>query len=242
MRLLVIDNIGTTHAMLFVLRAAGFNIEDTDLGEEGVDLAKRFDFDAVLVGGGLLDISGLDVLRRIRAAKVSAPVLIISDDQSTETRVAAYDSGADDYLPKPIHKDELVARVRAVIRRSRGHAEAVINAGPIKVLLDQKRVEVGGERINLTGREYQLLELLALRKGSTLSKDAILTQLYGGMDEPESGKIIEVFVCKVRAKLRKANADGHIQNVWGRGYVLQEVSAPVWRPTAKVAAERQEAA
>jgi two-component system cell cycle response regulator CtrA len=125
-------------------------------------------------------------------------------------------------MTKPFHKDELVARIHAVVRRSKGHAQSVIQTGDLVVNLDTKMVEVGGQRVHLTGKEYQILELLTLRKGTTLTKEMFLTNLYGGMDEPEI-KIIDVFICKVRKKLANVSlGKNYIETVWGRGYVLRQ--------------------
>ena len=135
-------------------------------------------------------------------------------------------------MTKPFHKDELVARIHAVVRRSKGHAQSVIKTGDVLVNLDAKTVEVAGQRVHLTGKEYQMLELLSLRKGTTLTKEMFLNHLYGGMDEPEL-KIIDVFICKLRKKLASATHGEHyIETVWGRGYVLRD---PVELPAASVA-------
>ncbi|MCJ2107688.1 response regulator transcription factor, partial [Methylobacterium sp. E-041] len=166
-----------------------------------------------------------------RVAKVKTPILILSGMASIEDKVKGLGFGADDYLTKPFHKDELVARIQAIVRRSQGHAEAVITIDDMIINLDQKVVEIGGKRVPLTGKEYQMLELLSLRKGTTITKEMFLNQLYGGMDEPEL-KIIDVFMCKLRKKL--ANASGgtnYIETIWGRGYVLRE-SAPEMRAMA----------
>jgi two-component system cell cycle response regulator CtrA len=119
----------------------------------------------------------------------------------------------------------LVARIHAIIRRSKGHAQSVIRVGKVLVNLDAKTVDVDGRTVHLTGKEYQMLELLSLRKGSTLTKEMFLNHLYGGMDEPEL-KIIDVFICKLRKKLAEATGgQSYIETVWGRGYVLREPSA-----------------
>jgi two-component system cell cycle response regulator CtrA len=130
--------------------------------------------------------------------------------------------GADDYLTKPFHREELVARIHAIIRRSKGHAQSIIKTGRIAVNLDAKTVDVSGNTVHLTGKEYQMLELLSLRKGTTLTKEMFLNHLYGGMDEPEL-KIIDVFICKLRKKLAEATSgENYIETVWGRGYVLRD--------------------
>src|SRR4029078_1564539 len=139
-----------------------------------------------------------------------------------EDKVRGLGFGADDYMTKPFHKDELVARIHAIVRRSKGHAQSCIQTGDLVVNLDTKTVEVGGQRVHLTGKEYQMLELLSLRKGTTLTKEMLLNHLYGGMDEPQI-KIIDVFICKLRKKLATAaGGKNFIETVWGRGYVLRE--------------------
>jgi two-component system cell cycle response regulator CtrA len=148
--------------------------------------------------------------------------MILSGTAEIDTKVKSFGGGADDYMTKPFHKDELVARIHAVVRRSKGHAQSVIRTGDILVNLDAKTVEVNGSRVHLTGKEYQMLELLSLRKGTTLTKEMFLNHLYGGMDEPEL-KIIDVFICKLRKKLAAStNGNHHIETVWGRGYVLRD--------------------
>jgi two-component system cell cycle response regulator CtrA len=165
---------------------------------------------------------GHDVLRQLRLARIETPILILSGSDDTESKIKGFGFGADDYLTKPFHREELVARIHAIIRRSKGHAQSVIRTGKIAVNLDAKTVEAEGKAVHLTGKEYQMLELLSLRKGTTLTKEMFLNHLYGGMDEPEL-KIIDVFICKLRKKLAQATeGDNYIETVWGRGYVLRD--------------------
>jgi two-component system cell cycle response regulator CtrA len=220
--LLIEDDSATAQSIELMLKSEGFNVYTTDLGEEGVDLGKIYDYDLILLDLNLPDMSGMDVLRQLRLARINTPVMILSGTAEIDTKVKSFGGGADDYLTKPFHKDELVARIHAVVRRSKGHAQSVINTGDITVNLDAKTVEVGGSRVHLTGKEYQMLELLSLRKGTTLTKEMFLNHLYGGMDEPEL-KIIDVFICKLRKKLAAATNGAHyIETVWGRGYVLRD--------------------
>ena len=224
--LLVEDDRATAQSIEMMLKAEGLNVYVTDLGEEGVDLGKIYDYDLILLDLNLPDMSGMDVLRALRVGKIDTPIMILSGSSEIETKVRTFSGGADDYMTKPFHKDELVARIHAVVRRSKGHAQSVIRTGEITVNLDAKTVEVSGERLHLTGKEYQILELLSLRKGATLTKEMFLNHLYGGMDEPEL-KIIDVFICKLRKKLATAtNGKHHIETVWGRGYVLQDIDEP----------------
>ncbi len=223
MRILLIeDDSSTALSIELMLKFESFNVYTTDLGEEGIDLGKIYDYDLILLDLNLPDMSGMDVLRQLRVARIDTPIMILSGTSEIETKVKSFGGGADDYMTKPFHKDELVARIHAVVRRSKGHAQSVIKTGEILVNLDAKTVEVSGSRVHLTGKEYQMLELLSLRKGTTLTKEMFLNHLYGGMDEPEV-KIIDVFMCKMRKKL--ANASGgknYIETVWGRGYVLRD--------------------
>ena len=220
--LLIEDDSATAQSIELMLKSEGFNVYTTDLGEEGVDLGKIYDYDLILLDLNLPDMSGMDVLRNLRVGKIDTPVMILSGTTEIDTKVKTLGGGADDYMTKPFHKDELVARIHAVVRRSQGHAQSVIRTGDILVNLDTKTVEVNNHQVHLTGKEYQMLELLSLRKGTTLTKEMFLNHLYGGMDEPEL-KIIDVFICKLRKKLA-ASTDGkhYIETVWGRGYVLRD--------------------
>jgi two-component system cell cycle response regulator CtrA len=204
------------------LRAGGFNVHATDLGEEGVDVGKFYDFDLILLDLQLPDMSGLEVMRHLRQAKVQTPIIMLSGTTAIDAKVRTFTGGADDYITKPFHNDELLARCQAVIRRSQGHSQAVIRTGDLAVNLDSKTVEMSGARVHVTGKEYGILELLSMRKGSTLTKEAIMGHLYNGMDEPEV-KIIDVFVCKLRKKLALVSAGRDpIETVWGRGYLLRD--------------------
>ncbi len=220
--LLIEDDSSMSRVIELMLSAEGLNVYSTDLGEEGVDLGKLYDYDIIILDLGLPDMSGYDVLKKLRTAKVSTPILILSGMSEPDDKVKGLGFGVDHYLTKPFNKDELVARIHAIVRRSKGHAQSTIDTGKLTVNLDSKSVEVNGQRLHLTGKEYGMLELLSLRKGTTLTKEMFLNHLYGGMDEPEL-KIIDVFVCKLRKKLAAAtNGDNYIETVWGRGYVLRD--------------------
>ncbi len=220
--LLIEDDSSMARGIELMLNAEGLNVYSTDLGEEGVDLGKLYDYDIIILDLGLPDMSGYDVLKKLRTAKVSTPILILSGMSEPDDKVKGLGFGADDYLTKPFNKDELIARIHAIVRRSKGHAQSTITTGKLTVNLDSKSVEVEGQRLHLTGKEYGMLELLSLRKGTTLTKEMFLNHLYGGMDEPEL-KIIDVFVCKLRKKLASATSgDNYIETVWGRGYVLRD--------------------
>jgi len=220
--LLIEDDSAVAQSIELMLKSESFNIYTTDLGEEGIDLGKIYDYDIILLDLNLPDMSGFEVLRGLRVSKVAAPILILSGLAGVEDKVRGLGFGADDYMTKPFHKDELIARIHALVRRSRGHAQSTIQTGDLTVDLDTKKVEINGIRVHLTAKEYKILELLSLRKGTTLTKEMLLNHLYGGMDEPES-KIIDVFMCKLRKKLASASGgDDFIETVWARGYVLSE--------------------
>ncbi|WP_114394483.1 response regulator transcription factor CtrA [Oleisolibacter albus] len=201
---------------------AGYIVDSTSLGEDGLEIGKIYDYDIIILDLMLPDIDGYEVLRRLRAARVTTPILILSGLSDLDAKIKGLGFGADDYLTKPFDRRELLARIQAIIRRSKGHSESVIRTGKLTVNLDAKTVQVDGAPLHLTGKEYGILELLSLRKGTTLTKEMFLNHLYGGMDEPEL-KIIDVFVCKLRKKLTTATrGENYIETVWGRGYVLRD--------------------
>ena len=220
--LLIEDDPNTAKSIEMMSTDANLNVYSTDIGEEGIDLAKLYDYDLILLDVNLPDINGYEVLRHLRLARITTPILILSGSDDTESKIRGFGFGADDFLTKPFHREELIARIHAIIRRSKGHSQSIIQTGRIAVNLDAKTVDVDGMPVHLTGKEYQMLELLSLRKCTTLTKEMFLNHLYGGMDEPEL-KIIDVFICKLRKKLATATGDdSYIQTVWGRGYVLKD--------------------
>ncbi len=220
--LLIEDDSATAKSIELMLKSEGFVVDCTDLGEDGLEIGKLYDYDLMLLDLMLPDIDGYEVLRRLRAARINTPVLILSGLTEPDKKIKGLGFGADDYLTKPFDKGELIARIHAIIRRSKGHSESVIRTGRLVVNLDARTVEVDNQPLHLTGKEYGILELLSLRKGTTLTKEMFLNHLYGGMDEPEL-KIINVFICKLRKKLATATTgDNYIETVWGRGYVLRD--------------------
>lgn len=223
MRILLIeDDSATAKSIELMLKSQGYVVDTTDMGEDGEEIAKIYDYDIVILDLMLPDMDGYEVLKNLRASKVETPILILSGLSDIKDKIKGLGLGADDYLIKPFDKAELVARIQAIVRRSQGHAHSEIVTGKVRVNLDSRTVEVGGKPLHLTGKEYGILELLSLRKGSTLTKEQFLNHLYGGMDEPEV-KIIDVFICKLRKKIQDAaDGDNYIETVWGRGYVLRD--------------------
>src|SRR6201987_6341612 len=160
--LLIEDDSATAQSIELMLKSESFNVYTTDLGEEGIDLGRLYDYDIILLDLNLPDMSGFEVLRSLRVSRVKTPILILSGVASIEHKVKCLGFGADDYMTKPFHKTELIARIHAIVRRSQGHAQSVINTGDLCVNLDAKTVEINSARVYLTGKEYQMVELLAL--------------------------------------------------------------------------------
>ncbi|MBV8535617.1 MAG: response regulator transcription factor [Alphaproteobacteria bacterium] len=223
MRVLVVeDDSATAKSIELMLKSEGFVCDTTSLGEDGLEIGKLYDYDIIILDLMLPDMDGYEVLKRLRAARIKTPILILSGLAELDNKIKGLGFGADDYLTKPFDKRELIARIQAIIRRSKGHSHSVIKTGKLTVNLDTRTVEANSQPLHLTGKEYGILELLSLRKGTTLTKEMFLNHLYGGMDEPEL-KIIDVFVCKLRKKLATAcSGENYIETVWGRGYVLRD--------------------
>ena len=225
-RVLVIeDDPSTARSIALALAAAGMICDEANLGEEGSHIGKLYEYDLIILDLMLPDIDGYEVLLRLRSAKIKTPVLILSGLSSADKKIQGLGFGADDYLTKPFDKGELIARIQAIVRRSKGHSESVIRFDKVAINLDTRSVEVAGNQVHLTNKEYAILELLAMRKGTVLTKETFLNHLYNGMDEPEI-KIIDLFVCKLRRKLSDASGDNtnYIETVWGRGYMLKDYS------------------
>ena len=226
MRILLIeDDLVAAKGTSLMLKSVGAVVDHSDTGEEGLELARHYDYDIVVLDLMLPDIEGYEVVRRLRVSRNDTPVLILSGLTRPQAKVKGLGLGADDFITKPFDKAELLARVQAVIRRSKGFSQPSLRVGPLMLNLDSHEVTVDEAPVHLTGKEYAILELLVLRKGMVLTKEAFLNHLYGGMDEPEM-KIIDVFICKLRKKLAVAGADNLIGTVWGRGYMIREPSTP----------------
>lgn len=219
--LLVEDDLAAVGEITQIMRGAGFTVDHVQAGEEAVEMLRHYDYDLAVLELMLPDIEGYEVVRRARAARVTTPIVVLSGLTRPQAKVKAFSVGADDYLTKPFDPDELVARMQAILRRSKGFSEPTLRVGALRLSLDSREVMVNDVPVHLTGKEYAILELLVLRKGMVLTKDAFLNHLYGGMDEPEM-KIIDVFICKLRKKLQAAGAGNLITTVWGRGYMLRE--------------------
>ena len=220
--LLVEDDMQLGESLEAALRLEQYAVDWLRSGEPVRSTLSATPYDLLILDLGLPGVPGMQVLRQLRSDKHLVPVLLLTARNTLADKVDGLDSGADDYLTKPFHREELVARIHAIIRRSKGHSQSVINTGQISVNLDAKTVSVDNKTVHLTGKEYQMLELLSLRKGTTLTKEMFLNHLYGGMDEPEL-KIIDVFICKLRKKLSTAtDGENYIETVWGRGYVLRD--------------------
>src|SRR3954463_1010462 len=223
MRLLLIEDDPTvTKSIELMLRSEDIDVQTTEMGQDGLDLGSVFLYDLILLDLNLPDMSGFDVLRSLRLGRIKTPVLILSGLSDIEHKVKGLGFGADDYLTKPFQSDELIAGIRAILRRSVDQVESVIRCGDLTLKLDQKRAEMGRRDVGLTTKEYRMLELLAMRQGTPITKDMFLSHLYGGMDEPDQ-KIIDVFICKLRKKLMQASGGrNYIETIWGRGYVLRD--------------------
>jgi two-component system, cell cycle response regulator CtrA len=228
--LLVEDDITTARGITMTLKSSGAVVDHADTGEEALELARHYDYDIVVLDLMLPDMEGYDVLRRMRASRLDTPVMILSGLTRPQAKVKAFAMGADEFMTKPFDKAELVARMQAVIRRSKGYSQPMLKVGEVSLNLDSREVFVGEAQVHLTGKEFAILELLVLRKGMVLTKETFLNHLYGGMDEPEM-KIIDVFICKLRKKLAQAGAGALIGTVWGRGYMIRDV-APAAAPAA----------
>lgn len=224
--LLIEDDVSTARAVEMALATEGIICDTAELGEDGEEIGKLYDYDIIVLDLMLPDIDGYEVLLRLRSGRIKIPILILSGLSSVDQKIKGLGFGADDYLTKPFNRDELIARIQAIVRRSKGHSESVVRFDKVVINLDTRTVEVNGAQVHLTNKEYAILELLAVRKGTVLTKEMFLNHLYNSSDEPEI-KIIDVFICKLRKKLADASGGtDYIETVWGRGYMLKDYEQP----------------
>jgi two-component system, cell cycle response regulator CtrA len=207
--------------------------DSTDFSQDGLLLDRHYDYDIILLHLTVADIEGYKLLQRLRAARVDTPILILSNRGDLDAKVKFLRFGADDFMIKPFDRRELVARILAIVRRSKGHCESTIRTGKLAVNLDTRVVTVDALPVHLTPKEYGILELLSLRKGTILTKGVFLNHLYGGVDEPQP-KIVDILICTLRKKLARATGGSHyIETVRGSGYVLRELAIiPAARPVS----------
>ncbi len=223
MRILFIeDDRNISSIVLSNLRNEGFSCDECFSGEDGLQMIKLYKYDCLVLDLMLPDISGVEVLRRMRMAKNNLPVIVMSGLSEVSERIHALSSGADDYVNKPCNIKELIARIHAVVRRNMGYFESKIQVGRISINLQTKTAKADGIPLKITSKEYAILELLILKRGHALTKEAFLEHLYDESCNEPTLKIVDVFVCKLRAKIKEAlNSDKtYIETIWGRGYTF----------------------
>jgi two-component system cell cycle response regulator CtrA len=223
MRALVVDDdVSAASLLKLAVEPENIKVDRVETGSEALDMAKHYDFDVMILEQDLSDMAGARLVAKLRAADINLPVMMLSRIKDKQAKIDALNAGADDYMTKPFDREELVVRLRSIIRRSKGHAGSVIRVGRLAVDVSAKTVEIDGQPLKTTAKEYGILELLALRRGMTLTKENFLDHLYGGMDEPEQ-KIIDVFICKLRKKIATLTGNQQaIRTIWGRGYMLDD--------------------
>ncbi len=223
MRVLLIEDDQTlADSLVLFLKKHGFNVDHSLTGEEGLEFIDLYNYELILLDLILPDMSGDEVLQKVRKLKKDIPILILSGIDNPTTKINNLNTGADDYITKPFNSDELLARITAIIRRSRGFSESAVPIdNNLVVNLTKQSLVYKDNIVDLTKKEYFLFELLALRKGTVVDKATILDQLYSGLDEEPERKIIDVFVCKVRKKVANITNKNYIKTIWGRGYMIE---------------------
>lgn len=225
MRLLIASNDASLAETLDLrLSAEGFAVDTIDTAEDALEDLRIVDFDLVVIDDDLADTIGAALLRKMRARQIKTPASMLTTRTDAVWRTKLLNDGADDVIVRPFDWPEVLARVHAVVRRSRGQASQMVKVGPVVLDLDRKQIVIAGAAVHVTPQEYRMAEALALRAGVTLTKQNLMDALYGGRDEPEV-KIIGVFICKLRNKLKAAGAADVIQTIWGRGYCMREPEA-----------------
>jgi two-component system cell cycle response regulator CtrA len=220
--LLIAPDTAETKFVEMVCASAEFSTYTSHHSDESLDLAMRYDYDIIILDFDFPDKAAYDVLKKIRMNKVTTPVIVVSGWVTVDDKVRCLDLGADDYLTRPFHNVELLARMRAIVRRANGHAHPTIVVGLLTIDLTAQRLIVNGTAVHLTKKEFCILEALALRKSTPISRVTFMNHLYGGLHEPEM-PIVDVLICRLRKKISAVTGDGsYIRTVWGYGYELRE--------------------
>ena len=226
MRILIIeDDALLAERIQEIIEEAGHEVNHALTGEEGLSLAEMESHNVIILDMGLPDMSGNDITKALRNASNNVPILVLSARTQLEDKLAALDLGADDFMIKPFHRDELLARLHALLRRSEGLNSHVVQIGDLQIDIRNKQLLVENKPVTLTRKEFEILELLAMSQGRPVEKSTLMNHLYGSNDEPEI-KIIDVFICTLRKKLAEYNKGRHcIETVRGRGYALRDCEA-----------------
>lgn len=218
MRLLIVeDEAELRQQLLERFRHEGYAVDTAADGQEGLYLAMEYPFDVAVVDVGLPKLSGIEMLQRLRAEGKTFPVLILTARGRWQDKVEGLDAGADDYLVKPFHIEELVARIKALVRRAAGVAQPLLVFGPIRLNMVTQEVSANGELLELTAYEYKVLEYLMLNAGQVISKSVLTDHIYD-QDYDRDSNVIEVFVGRLRRKLDPDNTLQPIETLRGRGY------------------------
>jgi two-component system response regulator PhoP len=218
MRLLVIEDDATLRQSLAAkLEDGGFAVEQAGDGKEGLYFALEYPIDLAIVDLGLPQMSGLEIIREVREQGKTYPILILTARDRWEDKVAGLDAGADDYVVKPFHVEEVTARVNALLRRSGGWASSVMKAGPVTLDMSRQELKVDGASVELTSFEYKIIEYLMVRAGQVVSKTELTERLYD-QDFERDSNVIEVFIGRLRKKIDPGNSIKPIETLRGRGY------------------------
>jgi two-component system response regulator PhoP len=218
MRLLLIeDDVTLRESLAQKLLESGFAVEQAADGTEGLYFAQEYPIDLAIVDLGLPGMSGLDIIRQVRAEGKTYPILILTARDRWEDKVDGLSAGADDYVAKPFHFEEISARVNALLRRSGGWASSQLDAGPVSLDLSRQELLVSDQLIELTSFEYKIIEYLMVRAGQVISKAELTDRLYD-QDFERDSNVIEVFIGRLRKKMDPENSIKPIETLRGRGY------------------------
>lgn len=224
MRILIVDaDKSEAHQLHTEMLSARYVPETTHNAEEAIEYLRAYPFDIAIIALGDTAFDGLQLIREIRTARLDVPIMALTAATKPGLRLQALNSGADDAVSRPISRDvleEMMARTRAITRRAAGFSQSEITLGPVRVMLDSREVYVGDASLHLTNKEFEILQVLVKRRNTVISKETFLTALYGGLDTPDP-KIIDVFICKLRKKLKHKGCGDLIQTAWGKGYVIR---------------------